>query len=238
MAHNLNYKLTNLKINTEMPGERIALSSKKYGSQIGMMSPLGVLNQMTSSFSPKMSKKAEEPVYPQYNSKQFSEGNTRSSSKGKSKTELTLDTKFYSGTTFSPKSTKSNYKSVSNSLNKYMPLSTRNNTGFTYNQNSKNISSLDTTKNISSPLTPNATSYNTFNTFNTFNTYNTYNVEAADTGPEVISVMSLLGNSSNIPITVKNLNATIPNYDCSKYSVKSMSVIKAYAANTHQGIIR
>jgi hypothetical protein len=63
-------------------------------------------------------------------------------------------------------------------------------------------------------------------------------VEATDTGPEVVNVMSLLGNANNIPISVKNLNASIPNYDSSKYSVKSMSVIKAYAANTHQGIIR
>lgn len=57
-------------------------------------------------------------------------------------------------------------------------------------------------------------------------------------GQEMISVMSLLGSQNQCPLTLKNLSANIANYENTKYSIKSMDVIKAYAANTHQGIIR
>ena len=54
----------------------------------------------------------------------------------------------------------------------------------------------------------------------------------------MINVMSLLGSQNNTPLSIKNLNLPIPNFENSKFSVKSMTTIKAYAANTHQGIVR
>jgi hypothetical protein len=55
--------------------------------------------------------------------------------------------------------------------------------------------------------------------------------------PEVISVMSLLGQNHS-PLSLKNLTFQVPGFESTKHSVKSMNVIKAYAANTHQGIVR
>ena len=56
---------------------------------------------------------------------------------------------------------------------------------------------------------------------------------------ETMSVSSYLnGGSSLIPLSINSLKSNYPNYENSKYSVKSMQYIKAYAANTNQGIIR
>lgn len=56
---------------------------------------------------------------------------------------------------------------------------------------------------------------------------------------ETMSVASFLNGGSNlIPLSINHLKANFPNYENSKYSVKSMQYIKAYAANTNQGIIR
>jgi hypothetical protein len=56
-------------------------------------------------------------------------------------------------------------------------------------------------------------------------------------GQEVISVMSLLGQNQS-PLTIKNLSFQVAGFETTKHSVKSMNTIKAYAANTHQGIVR
>jgi hypothetical protein len=56
-------------------------------------------------------------------------------------------------------------------------------------------------------------------------------------GKEIISVMSLLGQNQS-PLALNNLNFQVQNYESTKHSVKSMNTIKAYAANTHQGIVR
>ena len=136
MARTNNYKLTNLKINTEIGSDRNQASSQKYGGGVGIMSPLGSYNQIGTTFSPKISKKTEsDQVYPGY--PQYPESTVRSISKGRGKSELNLESKFYSGSTFSPKTTKGNFKGTSNSLNKYMPLSTRNTSGYAYNHNGK-----------------------------------------------------------------------------------------------------
>ena len=56
---------------------------------------------------------------------------------------------------------------------------------------------------------------------------------------ETMSVSSYLnGGSNQIPLSINSLKSNYPNYENSKYSVKSMQYIKAYAANTNQGIIR
>ena len=59
-----------------------------------------------------------------------------------------------------------------------------------------------------------------------------------NTSLETVNIMSLLGNNNPSPLSLGNLNAPIPGYENSKCSVKSLNIIKAYAANTHQGIIR
>jgi hypothetical protein len=67
-------------------------------------------------------------------------------------------------------------------------------------------------------------------------TMKNYNSEKT---PETMSVASFLNGGSNlIPLSINNLKSSFPNYENSKYSVKSMQYIKAYAANTNQGIIR
>ena len=67
-------------------------------------------------------------------------------------------------------------------------------------------------------------------------TMKNYNSEKTS---ETMSVSTFLNGGSNlIPLSINHLKTTFPNYENSKYSVKSMQYIKAYAANTNQGIIR
>lgn len=54
---------------------------------------------------------------------------------------------------------------------------------------------------------------------------------------ESISVSSLI-NNQNIPLALSNLSVFFPFYETTKCSTKALGVIKAYAANTYQGIIR
>lgn len=54
---------------------------------------------------------------------------------------------------------------------------------------------------------------------------------------EFLNIMSLL-NNQNIPISIENLSLSFPQYEPSKHSQKSLTTIKAYSANTYQGIIR
>lgn len=55
--------------------------------------------------------------------------------------------------------------------------------------------------------------------------------------PEGISVSSLI-NNQNIPLSLSNLTVYFPFYESTKCSSKSLGTIRAYAANTYQGIIR
>lgn len=148
----------------------------------------------------------------------ISASNTYNKDSVKLKEALDFDSNkyFIPGDTLSPKSTKNGaikaFSSNLNSQTKYIPMSTRNMSSTSYVPGS--VSSLLSTKKESDSQIEN------------------------NQNSEVINVMSLLGAQNNSPITTKNLNAAIPNYDASKYSVKSMSVIKSYAANTHQGIVR
>lgn len=151
-----------------------------------------------------------------------------SQSNSKSKDELDIDGRFCPmPNTFSPKSTKTSGLNAGNKIisnaSKFVPLSTRGN-GM--------INSYNT---LNSALNYNSNGPD--NTPNKNTAQGNINSDSKNNG-ELINVMSLLGSQNNTPITIKNLSASIPNYDNSKYSVKSMSVIKAYAANTHQGIIR
>jgi serine/threonine protein phosphatase PrpC len=54
---------------------------------------------------------------------------------------------------------------------------------------------------------------------------------------EGISVSSLI-NNQNIPLSLSNLTVYFPFYESTKCSSKSLGTIRAYAANTYQGIIR
>lgn len=44
--------------------------------------------------------------------------------------------------------------------------------------------------------------------------------------------------ASNLPLDIKHLYSHFSNYDSSKYSAKSLGVVKSYSANTHQGTVR
>ena len=55
---------------------------------------------------------------------------------------------------------------------------------------------------------------------------------------EIINVADLLGAQNNVPISINNLNVHFQNYESPKCSVKSLTTVKAYSANTNQGIIR
>lgn len=55
---------------------------------------------------------------------------------------------------------------------------------------------------------------------------------------EPINILSLLNNQNNTPISTNNLKIHFPTYESTKFSHKSMGIIKAYAANTNQGIVR
>lgn len=62
------------------------------------------------------------------------------------------------------------------------------------------------------------------------------NLVPSSTKNKVISIMSLF--ASNLPLDIKHLNAYFPNFDNSKFSHKSLGVVKSYSANTHQGTVR
>ncbi len=55
---------------------------------------------------------------------------------------------------------------------------------------------------------------------------------------EPISIMSLLGSQNYVPLDITNLNTTFDKYDQPKISSRILTDIKAYAANTNQGIVR
>jgi protein phosphatase 2C family protein 2/3 len=54
---------------------------------------------------------------------------------------------------------------------------------------------------------------------------------------EIINVNTIT-NNQNIPISINNLNLFHKDYDISKSSNKQLGVIKSYAANTYQGLVR
>jgi hypothetical protein len=245
MARNINLKLTNLKINTNMDHlydsktpnttnnkklNTLHTSSPKkkdYNSIIVNSNINSINNINISSMNSKYHNNNEDKyksIGQRSNSKQGLVNNIYGHTK--SKTELDIESRFYPQT-FSPKTAKVN--NVNNKLvinsgagvnNKFLPLSTRNS-----NLNTNTYGNLHSTGNSHSTKKENNNNEYSSGNFN-------------ENGQEMINVMSLLGSQNNIPITIKNLQANIPNYDNSKFSVKSMSVIKAYAANTHQGIIR
>ena len=69
--------------------------------------------------------------------------------------------------------------------------------------------------------------------------YNNTNIKNEQTqiSPEIISINSLF-NNQDIPIKLSNLNIEYKDFEKSKSSNKAIGNIRAYAANTYQGIIR
>ena len=57
-------------------------------------------------------------------------------------------------------------------------------------------------------------------------------------GKDVIYVNDIIGEESNQPIKLEMIDTFIKNFSKSKISSKSFGVIKSYAANTYQGIVR
>jgi hypothetical protein len=154
---------------------------------------------------------------------QGSQGNNRSNSKSglrsnngaydAGKREIDLESKFYP-TTFSPKSTKNNTNSIQNRSNL--------NSGNSINLTAPNNSKLQPLSTRNGPLVSSSIQKG----------------GKESSQPELVNVMSLLGSQNTQPLSIKNLYANINEYEPSKYSAKSLSVVKSYAANTHQGIIR
>lgn len=185
----------------------------------------------------------------------FSKAVMRSNSKNgisKRKPEIESDQKYSSGvinqnvqnmqnnnvsnSVFSPKNNAIKQNQNNNALNnknyvnniKFQSLSTRNN-NLINNMKSQNIEK--DSQNNNQHTNSNSISQQTLTPQNVSSNTNT-------NGMEMISVMNLLGNQNNSPLTVRNLSFNVNNYENSKCSVKSMQIIKAYGANTHQGIIR
>lgn len=251
MARNLNMKVNNLKISTNVENlyeNKISLSSNKKTPNANSLhsyhnrntSPKmiynSIINTNTNNYTKpniKNNVETDNKIRPtmgyRSNSKSGSilHGNVKDERHIKLKADLDLDTKFVTES-FSPKTTKINLMSNKLGLN----LNVNNN----YNVNNNGIFN-SFNSNINTKLSPYSTRNNSITPSTLVNLAKKEN-ETDSNGVEVINVMSLLGTQNSVPITLKNLNANIPNYETSKYSLKSMSVIKAYAANTHQGIIR
>lgn len=56
--------------------------------------------------------------------------------------------------------------------------------------------------------------------------------------PTLIDINDLLGKDNKKPISLDTLNIPVNNFEQSKFSSKSMGIIRAYGANTHPGIVR
>ena len=54
---------------------------------------------------------------------------------------------------------------------------------------------------------------------------------------DTINITTLL-SQNNVPISISNLYEPFDQFEPSKHSIKSLSKIRSYSANTHQGIIR
>jgi len=65
-----------------------------------------------------------------------------------------------------------------------------------------------------------------------------FNFLSKDKTRESINVLTLVGDKNLNPLSINNLNLNFPNYNNSRFSGKSMATIKAYAANTYQGLVR
>jgi len=57
-------------------------------------------------------------------------------------------------------------------------------------------------------------------------------------GKEVININDIVGEEASKPITFQMIDTSIDNFSLSKISTKSFGVIKSYAVNTNQGIVR
>ena len=55
---------------------------------------------------------------------------------------------------------------------------------------------------------------------------------------KIINIDEFLQNSNKIPLSLSFLSQTFPSFEKSKISSKHLGIIKAYGANTYQGIIR
>jgi len=65
-----------------------------------------------------------------------------------------------------------------------------------------------------------------------------FNFVSNEKNKDSINVMKLLNDQNFTPISIKNFNLNFLNYSNSRYSSKSMPIVKAYSANTYQGIVR
>ena len=70
------------------------------------------------------------------------------------------------------------------------------------------------------------------------NDHKNFNFVSNEKNKDSINVMKLLNDQNFTPLSIKNLNLNFLSYNNSRYSTKSMPILKAYSANTYQGIVR
>ena len=122
---------------------------------------------------------------------------------------------------------------LKNRINKLNPLSTSSAT--TYGKfNKENIFNKEIEVSSKTPTNNSISSNNNNNSMN--QQFNKTHQVPSTTKNQPINIMSLF--ASNLPLDVKHLNNNYLYYDASKYSAKSLGVVKSYSANTHQGTVR
>lgn len=149
---------------------------------------------------------------------------------------------------YDPKSTRNSYKSYDS--NKFKTLETSSNMfddnlkyNIDHNKSNKEEKSKIMTDNSKHTYKSDNTKgrkdlYASYDNNSNKETANKLNIAEDDKNRDSINIMNLIANENYVPLSVKNLNLNFPNYNPSKYSTKSMSNVKAYAANTYQGIVR
>ena len=110
---------------------------------------------------------------------------------------------------------------INTHININSPLSIPSQINYLNNNNNHNNNNINNT---------NSTSLNHINNNNIKN-------NSPQMNPEIISINSFL-NNQDIPIQISNLNIEYKDFEKSKSSNKPIGNIRAYAANTYQGIIR
>ena len=140
----------------------------------------------------------------------------------------------------SNKNKNKNYKlsPIKATTNKGMPNTGNSNNSNNLNHGNNNSNSTTHSNNTSSNLNINTNNYSSSSTSNNNSTYSGkfYSSQPHTTKNQPVSIMSLF--LSTLPLDIKYLHMNFPYYDNSKHSAKSLGVVKAYSANTHQGTVR
>ena len=138
-------------------------------------------------------------------------------------------------------STKNNKLSINNNRNhnqKQLNNNTQNHVFFDNKMedeesHQKNISNINTNFQINQDINPNNNNYNNLIDSETYIIDDNIDLEKP---PNALEINDLLGEKCDLDLDILSINFT--NFEPSKTSSKSMGVIKAYGANTYQGLVR